>query len=73
MKRKNKRWKNKDKKLSLPNDVSPIFMPHYSETKIDVDDDILDDDIDSLPYGTMSEEIIDDDFVMPIIHCDNYD
>ena len=34
---------------------------------------ILDDDIDSLPYDTMSEEIIEDDFVIPITHRDDYD
>ena len=73
MKKKKKRRKSKDKKVSLPNDVAPIIvMPHESESKINVDDDIL-NDIDSFPCGTMSEEIIDDDFVMPIIHCDNYD
>ena len=38
-----------------------------------MEDDALDDDIASMSYGTMSERTIDDDFVMPIACCDNYD
>ena len=38
-----------------------------------VEDDALDDDIASMSYGTMSESTIDDDFVMPIACCDDYD
>ena len=38
-----------------------------------MEDDALDDDIASMSYGTMSESTIDDDFVMPIACCDNYD
>ena len=69
MRRRRKRRKSKSKKVSLPNDVAPIIvMPLESESKINVDDDI-----DSLPYGTMSEEIIEDDFGMPITRCDDYD
>ena len=72
--KKKKRRRSKGKKVSLPNDVAPIIvMPHESESKINVEDDILDDDIDSLSYGTMSEETIEDDFVMPVTHCDDYD
>ena len=48
-------------------------MPRENKSKINVEDDILDDDIDSLPYSTMSEETIEDDFVTPITHCDDYD
>ena len=58
--KKKKRWRNKGKKLSLPNDVAPIIlMPHENESKINAEDDMLDDDIDSLPYGTMSIETIE--------------
>jgi hypothetical protein len=74
VRKKKKRRRSKVKKVSLPNDVAPIIvMPHESESKINVEDDILDDDIDSLPYGTMSEETIEDDFVMPITHRDDND
>ena len=74
VKKKKKSRRSKGKKVFLPNDVAPIIvMPHESESKINVNDDILDDDIDSLPYGIMSEEIIEDEFVMPITHCDDYD
>ena len=60
------RRKSRGKKVSLPNDVAPIIVvPHENESKIIVEDDILDDDIASLSYGTMSESTIDDDFVMP--------
>ena len=51
VRKKKKRRRIKGKKVSLPNDVTPIIvMPHDIESKINVDDDILDDDIDSLPY-----------------------
>jgi hypothetical protein len=74
VKKKKKRRRSKGKKVSLPNDVAPIIvMPHENESKIIVEDDILDDDIASLSYGTMSEETIEDDFVMPITPCDDYD
>ena len=72
--KKNKRWKGKGKKVSLPNDVAPInVMPHENESKINVEDDILDDEIYSLSYGTMSEETIEDDFVMHVTCCDDHD
>ena len=48
-------------------------MPHENESKIIVEDDELDDDIASMSYGTMHESTIDDDFVMPITCCDDYD
>ena len=74
MKKKKKRQRSKGKKVSLPNGVAPIIvMPHESESKINAEDDLLDDDIDSLSYGTMFEETIEDDFCMPITHCDDYD
>ena len=74
MEKKKRRRRSKGKKVSLPNEVAPIIvMPHENESKINVEDDILDDDIDSLSYGTMSEETIEDDFVMTITHCDDYD
>ena len=38
-----------------------------------MEDDALDDDIASMSYGTMSESTIDDDFVMPIACCGDYD
>jgi len=38
-----------------------------------VEDDALDDDVASMSYGTMTESTIDDDFVMPISCCDDYD
>ena len=38
-----------------------------------MEDDALDDDIASMSYGTMSENTIHDDFVMPIACCDDYD
>ena len=72
-------WKRKEerievKKVSLPNDVAPIIVvPHENESKIIVEDDTLDDDIASLSYGTMSDGIIEDDFIIPITCCDNYD
>jgi hypothetical protein len=72
--KKKKRRKSRGKKVSLPNNVAPIMVvPHESESKIILEDDILDDDIASLSYGTMSESTIDDDFVMPSAYCDNYD
>ena len=71
---KKKRRKNRGKKVSLPNSVAPIIVvPHENESKIIVEDDALDDDIASLSYGTMSENTIDDDVVMHIAHCDDYD
>ena len=74
VKKKKKRRKNRGKKVSLPNDVSPIIVvPHENESKTIVEDDTLDDDIASLSYGTMSEGIIEDDFIIPITCCDNYD
>ena len=72
--KKKKRRKNRGKKVSLPNNVAPIIIvPHENESKIIVEDDALDDDIASMSYGTMSESTIDDDFVMPIACCDDYD
>src|SRR5215216_1129068 len=72
--KKKKRRKNQGKKVSLPNNVAPIIVvPHENESKIIVEDDALDDDIASMSYGTMSESTIDDDFVMPIACCDDYD
>src|SRR3990170_231215 len=72
--KKKRRRKSKGKKVSLPNNVAPIIVvPHESESKIIVEDDILDDDIASLSYGTMSEGTIEDDFFMPITHYDDYD
>ena len=66
--KKNKRRRSKGTKVSLPNDIAPIIvMPLENEPKINVGDDILDDDIDSLPYGTTSKETIEDDFVMPLL------
>ena len=74
MVKKKKRRKNRGKKVSLPNNVAPIIVvPHENESKIIVEDDELDDDIASVSYGTMSESIIDDDFVMPIACSDDYD
>src|SRR3989337_4476089 len=72
--KKKKRRKNRGKKVSLSNNVAPIIVvPHENESKIVVEDDALDDDIASLSYGTMSERTINDDFVMPIACCDDYD
>ena len=69
-----KRRKNRGKKVSLPNNVAPIIVvPHENVSKIIVEDDALDDGIASMSYGTMSESTIDDDFVMPIACCDDYD
>ena len=66
--------KSRGKNVSLPNDVAPIIVvPHEDESKIIVEDDTLDDDIASLSYGTMSEGIIEGDFVMHITRCDDYD
>ena len=49
MEKKNKRRKNRGKKVSLPNNVAPIIVvPHENESKIIVEDDALDDDIASL-------------------------
>ena len=71
---KKKRRKNRGKKVSLQNNVAPIIVvPHENESKIIVEDDALNDDIASVSYGTMSERTIDDDFVMPIACCDDYD
>ena len=71
---KKKRRKGKGKKVSLPNNVAPIIVvPHENESKILVEDDTLDDDIASLSYGIMSKGAIDDDFIIPITCCDNYD
>ena len=72
--KKKKRRKNRGKKISLPNNVAPIIVvPHENESKIIMEDDAHADDIASLSYGTMSESTIDDDFVMPIACCDDYD
>jgi len=72
--KKKKRRKKRGKKVSLPNNVSPIIVvPHENESKIIVEDDALDDDIASMSYGTMTESTIDDDFVMPIARYDDYD
>ena len=72
--KKKKRKRKRGKKISLPNNVAPIIVvPHENESKIIVEDDALDDDIASRSYGTMSESTIDDDFVMPIACCDDYD
>ena len=72
--KKKKRRNNRGKKVSLPNNVAPIIVvPHEDELNIIVEDDTLDDDIASLSYGSMSEGTIEDDFVMPITCCDNYD
>ena len=55
--KKKKRRKSRGKEVSLPNNVAPtIVVPHENESKIIVEDDIL-----------------DDDFVMPIACCDDYD
>ena len=57
--KKKKIRKSRGKKVSLPNNVAPIIVvPHESESKIIVEDDILDDDIASLSYGTMFEGTI---------------
>ena len=74
MVKKKKIRKNRGKKVSFPNNVAPIIVvPHENESKIIVEDDALDHDIASLSYGTMSEGTVDDDFVMPIACCDDYD
>ena len=72
MEKKKKRRKSKGKKVSLPNNVAPIVVPHEHESKIIVEEGTL-DDIVSCSYDTMSEGIIEDDVVMPITYCDNYD
>ena len=57
LEKKKKRRRSKGKKVSLTNDVAPIIvMPHENESKINVEDDTL-----------------EDDFVMPITHCNDYD
>src|SRR6266496_2187077 len=72
--KKKKRRNNRGKKVSLPSNLAPIIVvPHENESKIIVEDDTLDYDITSMSYGTMSESTIDDDFVMPIASCDDYD
>ena len=38
-----------------------------------MEDDTLDDDIVFWSYGTISEGTIEDDFIMPITHYDDYD
>ena len=55
--KKKKRRKNRGKKVSLPNNVAPITIVPH----------------ESESNMLMEDDDIDDDFVMPIACCDDYD
>ena len=55
--KKKKRRKNKGKKVSLPNNVAPIIVVPHENESKII----------------VEDDALDDDFVMPITHCDVYD
>ena len=57
MKEKKKRRKNRGKKVSLPNDVPPIIVVPHENESKII----------------VEDDGLDDDFVMPIACCDDYD